>query len=301
MKFNKKNQIKIIFFGEINFSEKILNFLIKKKFNIVGVVTRKKSTNHDFKDLSTICKKNGIPCKYKTNINNKEIKEWLKKIKVDLIICLGWNEIISKDIFNLPKISSIGYHPAKLPQNRGKHPVIWSLILGLKNTYSTFFHLTDKVDSGNIISQEKVLIKDHYYAKHLYNSLIKKAKSQISRILFNKRYFNRQKKIKITQTNYWRKRNYKDGKIDWRMSAENIRNLVRGLSDPYPNAFFTYRKKEYFVKKINIKKSKDKNIEPGKIIKNHREKKIIKCGINAVELLVVEPKLKILRKDNYLE
>ena len=48
MKFNKKNQIKIIFFGEINFSEKILNFLIKKKFNIVGVVTRKKSTNHDF-------------------------------------------------------------------------------------------------------------------------------------------------------------------------------------------------------------------------------------------------------------
>ena len=64
MKFDKKNQIKIIFFGEINFSERILKFLIKKKFNIVGVVTRKKSTNHDFKDLSTICKKNGIPCKY---------------------------------------------------------------------------------------------------------------------------------------------------------------------------------------------------------------------------------------------
>lgn len=301
MKFNKKKQIRIIFFGEINFSEKLLKFLIKKKFNIVGVITRKKSSNHDFKDLSVICKKNNIPCKYKTNNNNKEIKEWLKKTNVDIIICLGWNEIISKDIFNLPKISSIGYHPAELPKNRGKHPIIWSLVLGLKNTYSTFFHLTDKVDSGKIISQDKVVIKDNYYAKHLYEALIKKAKSQITRILFDKRYSGKQKKISKTQSNYWRKRNYKDGKIDWRMSAENIRNLVRGLSDPYPNAFFTYRKKEYFVKKINIKISKDKNIEPGKVINNNKNKKIIKCGINAVELIVIKPKLKILKKDNYLE
>ena len=65
---------------------------------------------------------------------------------------------------------------------------------------------------------------------------------------------------------------------------------------------FTLIRKIIEIKSVNSEiKSKDKNIEPGKIIKNHREKKIIKCGINAVELLVVEPKLKILRKDNYLE
>ena len=301
MKFDKKNKIRIVFFGEINFSERILEFLINKKFNIVGVITRKKSTNHDFKDLSLVCKKNNIPYKHKTNRNKNEIKEWLKKVKVDLIICLGWNEIISKEIFVLPKISSIGYHPTELPKNRGKHPIIWSLVLGLKNTYSTFFHLTHKVDNGNIISQDKVLIKDHHYAKDLYESLIKKAKSQITRILLYKRYFKKSKKINKTKSNYWRKRNYKDGRIDWRMSADDIRNLVRGLSHPYPNAFFNYKNKEYFVKKVNIKISKDKNIEPGKIIENNKEKKIIKCGLNAIELLIVEPKLKILKRDNYLE
>ena len=42
MKFDKKNKIRIVFFGEINFSERILEFLINKKFNIVGVITRKK-------------------------------------------------------------------------------------------------------------------------------------------------------------------------------------------------------------------------------------------------------------------
>lgn len=33
----------------------------------------------------------------------------------------------------------LGYHPAKLPQNRGRHPLIWALALGLKKSASTFF------------------------------------------------------------------------------------------------------------------------------------------------------------------
>lgn len=300
MKLNKK-KIKIVFFGEINFSAEILKFLINKNFNIVGVITRNKSKNHDFKDLSLICKKNNIPYKYKTNKNNKIIVQWLKTNKLDLIICIGWNEIIKKEIFNLSKMGSIGYHPTEIPKNRGKHPIIWSLVLGLKNSYSTFFHLTSKVDSGHIISQEKILIKKHYYAKDLYNQLIKKAKQQILKILLNKKSLCNKKKIVEKTSNYWRKRRYIDGKIDWRMSADHIRNLVRGLNDPYPNAFFTYKNKEYFVKKVNVKENRDKNIEPGKIIKNNKGTKIIKCGVNAIELLIVKPNLKIFGKDNYLE
>jgi len=33
----------------------------------------------------------------------------------------------------------VGFHPAALPANRGRHPLIWALFLGLKKTASTFF------------------------------------------------------------------------------------------------------------------------------------------------------------------
>ena len=66
MKLSKNpKKIKIILIGEINFSEKILKFLIKKKMNIVGVITRKKKKNKDFKDLAIIAKKNKISFFYK--------------------------------------------------------------------------------------------------------------------------------------------------------------------------------------------------------------------------------------------
>ena len=41
-------------------------------------------------------------------------------------------------------------------------------------------------------------------------------------------------------SNFWRKRNYLDGRIDWRMSAKSIHNLVRGLTRPYLGAEFIY-------------------------------------------------------------
>ena len=58
----------------------------------------------------------------------------------DLIICVGWSQILKSEILNIPKLGVIGFHPSKLPENRGKHPIIWSLVLGKKETASTFFH-----------------------------------------------------------------------------------------------------------------------------------------------------------------
>ena len=61
---------------------------------------------------------------------------------------------IKKKLLNEVNDFSLGYHPAKL-ENRGKHPLIWAIILNLK-TASTFFKLDKKVDNGDIINQKKL-------------------------------------------------------------------------------------------------------------------------------------------------
>ena len=49
----------------------------------------------------------------------------------------------------------LGYHPSLLPFNRGRHPIIWALALGLKETGSTFFFMDENADTGDIVSQKK--------------------------------------------------------------------------------------------------------------------------------------------------
>ena len=65
-----------------------------------------------------------------------------------------------------------------------------------------------------------------------------------------------------------RKRNFDDGKIDWRMSAFNIQNLINALNKPYPGAHFIFKNKKIYCWKSQIIKNKLKNIEPEKNYKN---------------------------------
>ena len=61
-------------------------------------------------------------------------------------------------ILSIPKLGTIGFHPAELPANRGRHPIIWALVLGLKKTASTFFYIDEGIDSGPIIMQSAIQI-----------------------------------------------------------------------------------------------------------------------------------------------
>jgi len=63
-------------------------------------------------------------------------------------------QINPKESLDLPHLGVIDFHPAALPANRGRHPIIWALVLGLQETASTFFFMDEGADSGDIISQE---------------------------------------------------------------------------------------------------------------------------------------------------
>ena len=65
----------------------------------------------------------------------------------------------------------IGYHPAALPHNRGRHPIIWALARGLTQTASTFFLMDEGADTGAIVDQEPVPIGAHDDAGRLYARL----------------------------------------------------------------------------------------------------------------------------------
>ncbi len=276
--------MKIFFIGCVEFSFKMLNRLIELDTEIIGVATREKSGG-DSMDLTLLCENYKIPCKYIKDINAPENIEWIKSLNPDYIFCFGWHQIIKKELLDLCPV--IGYHPTALPSNRGRHPIIWALVLGLTETASTFFFMDEGIDSGDIISQTIIPIYYTDNARTLYDRLIKAAQIQI------KEFTPKLERGKISRlkqdeslSNYWRKRIKEDGLIDWRMSAESIYNLVRALSEPYCGAHFIYKGKEIKVWKTEgIEYSNIENMEFGKVAASNDYYFSVKCGDGFIRVL----------------
>jgi methionyl-tRNA formyltransferase len=279
--------MRIAFIGTVEFSKKALKKLIELDANIVGVCTKKKSNfNSDFVDLKPLCKKNNIPVNLVKDINSKENYNWIKSLNPDIIFCFGWSSLIKKKILNLPPMGVLGFHPTKLPQNRGRHPIIWSLALGLKKSASTFFFMDEGADSGKILSQKNFEILDSDDAQSLYDKFVNIALLQIENFLPHlkkKTYQTIKQNHKIS--NSWRKRVKIDGKIDFRMTSQAIYNLVRALTKPYVGAHINYKDREIIVWKVKIVKNNQDNIECGKILNINRDKILVKTYNGAIKII----------------
>jgi len=165
------------------------------------------------------------------DLNTPNIITKLKSLDLDYIFCFEWSKLLKKEILEILKHGVIGYHPAALLKNRGRHPLIWALVLGLEETASTFFFMDEWVDSGDILSQKRIEITYEDDAMSLYNKIIEIAKKRLEELLPDLYRFS-YKRIPQdhSKANYWRKRTEDDGKIDFRMSSRAIYNLVRGLT-----------------------------------------------------------------------
>jgi methionyl-tRNA formyltransferase len=287
--------MKIVFIGAVTFSEKTLEKLIALKADIAGVCTLKKSSfNADHVDLTQLCMKHNIPVRYTTDINSDENISWIKILVPDVIFCFGWSRLIKTDLLNLAPLGVLGYHPAALPANRGRHPLIWALILGLNKTASTFFFMDDGADSGDIVSQYPIKISEDDNAGTLYKRITEIALEQIDEFLPTLQSGDCNKiKQDHSKSNTWRKRDKNDGKIDWRMSAITIHNLVRGLTKPYIGAHIEYKDEIIKVWETKVIRGGEKNIEPGKVILVDNNGIIVKTGENAIRLIKTDPVLDI--------
>ena len=296
--------MKIVFIGTVDFSYQALKALIENRFNIVGVITKKKSNfNADFCDLTPLTEKHHIPTCFKKKDNEEEIISFLKKLNPDVIYCFGWSHILPAEILSIPKYGVVGFHPAELPNNRGRHPLIWAIFLGLKKTASTFFIMDEGADTGDIISQEIVTIEESDTAATLYKKITEVAVKQM--ISFSKEFElegNNIEKIKqdITAGNSWRKRGKIDGQIDFRMSSDAICNLVRALTHPYVGAhLISNDEKEIKIWKVLKKNCIFANYEPGKVLNVEDNKILVKTYDGAIQIVEHEF-LELPKKGQYL-
>lgn len=289
---------KAIFIGSVDMSYAFLEHLLNNKLMDITLVISKSQSNFnaDFKSLEPLARKFNIDY-YSYNFvedrNQAKLFQKLSSFDFEYIFCFGWSHLIQDKILKLAKFS-IGFHPASLPKNKGRHPIIWALVLGLSETSSTFFQMTKAADEGKIFSQSKIKIDSKETSTTLYKKVTKSGLIQLTD-LCKKIHLNKLKGRTqgISNQNYWRKRTPIDGKIDWRMDAFAIDRLVRALQPPYPLATFSISEKIYTVNYSKpYNKNNIENIEPGKILKKYNDASfLVKCSDKSVIRIQFSPKI----------
>lgn len=279
--------MKIILIGCVQFTKQALVKLIALKADLVGVITKEESPfNADFEDLAPVCRHYGIPCLQTDDVNAEATLRWVRERMPDVIFCFGWSNLIKKELLEMPPRGVIGYHPAALPENRGRHPIVWALALGLEKTASTFFYMDEGADSGDLLDQLEVVINYKDKAADLYRKVTETALVQIENFLPGLSRGNAQRIPQDhSRANAWRKRSVRDGAIDFRMSSRSIYNLVRALSPPYPGAHLQYKDSEVKVWEAREEAFAAANFEPGKVLAVRNGEILVKCDGQAIWLV----------------
>ncbi|MCX7797510.1 MAG: methionyl-tRNA formyltransferase [Melioribacter sp.] len=248
--------MKIVFLGTPEFAIPSLEKIINSKHSIELVVTAPdKERGRGKKLLPTPVKEfaisKGLEVLSPNSLKEESFIERLKSINPDLFVVVAFR-ILPKEVYTIPSKGSFNLHASLLPKYRGAAPIQWALINGEKETGVTTFFLEEKVDTGNIILQEKIEIDD----EDDYGSLHDKLKILGADVVI--------KTIDLIETGDYELIEQDNTKatpapkitrelcqINWSKSALEIHNLVRGLS-PSPAAFFVLKNKIYKIYKTKV-------------------------------------------------
>ena len=229
--------MKVLFMGTPDIARESLEALVKNGHEIVGVVTVPDKLNSRGKKIVySPVKEFAIENNLKifqpeTLKDNTEFLETLKSLNPDIICVVAYGKYIPKVYINLCKYEPVNVHPSLLPKYRGSAPIQWAVLNGDKETGCTTMYIAPKMDSGDIILQEKVEIGEYETTGELWDRLSKLGAKLLVQTLEE---LEKGTAKRIPQGDEYSVVSMitKDmAKINWNeLSSIKLNNLVRGLN-----------------------------------------------------------------------
>lgn len=248
--------MRIVFMGTPEFAIPSLQKLIENNHEILAVVSapdreRGRGREVTFTPVKDFALKNNLKVFTPEKLRDEDFINQMAGLEPELFVVVAFR-ILPREVFTMPKYGSFNLHGSLLPKYRGAAPIQWALINGEKETGVTTFLLDDKVDTGKIILQEKIIIDDADNFGSLHDKMMVIGADVVLKTveLIAGRNYQLQKQDDLLATPA-PKITKEICKIEWNKSAIDIHNLVRGLS-PYPCAYFVLNGKHYKVFKTRI-------------------------------------------------
>jgi methionyl-tRNA formyltransferase len=267
---SQPQDLKTVFMGTPEFAVVSLQKLLDNNIPVVGVVTGPdKPSGRGLQVQPTPVKKlalqAGLPILQPDKLREPQLIQSLREWQAELFIVVAFR-ILPPEVFNVPPLGTINVHAALLPKYRGAAPIQWAIINGEQETGVTTFFIDEKMDTGEMILQTKTPIGEFETAGELHDRMAVLGANLLVETLGQIASGKLQRTRQTGESSLAPKITKEMAAIDWKKSAREIFNFVRGMN-PVPGAFTTLQGRHLKILRAHVSAAADSGSEAGTVLK----------------------------------
>jgi UDP-4-amino-4-deoxy-L-arabinose formyltransferase/UDP-glucuronic acid dehydrogenase (UDP-4-keto-hexauronic acid decarboxylating) len=242
--------------------------LLNAGYEIAAVFTHADDPKENtfYGSVAQLCARKGIPVHAPEDANHPLWIERISKLNVDYLFSFYYRHLLGDQLLACASKGAFNLHGSLLPHYRGRAPANWVLVNGETETGVTLHRMVKRADAGAILAQQRVAIERSDTALTLHGKLRESAANLLREAL----PLLAQGKLTETpqddtQASYFGRRTPADGLLDWKRPAEQLFNLVRAVTQPYPGAFCPVGEHKLIVWSADVVAGNE-GIAPGRVI-----------------------------------
>ncbi len=261
--------------------------LLEQGFDIQAVFTHQDDPGENlwFESVAEVAAANNLQVFAPDDINHPLWVERIRQLQPDILFSFYYRSMVGPEILEIPAKGCLNLHGSLLPKYRGRCPANWVLVNGEKETGVSLHYMTPQPDYGDIVAQKAFTISDNDTAislHHKLNSAAAELLRQDNTLAALLADTVKRMPQDHSLASYFGGRKAADGEIDWNRTAEEVHNLVRAVTRPYPGAFsYLGNRKALFWAVSPVAGDSEKR--PGTVLSE--VPMVINCAEGAVEIV----------------
>lgn len=168
-------------------------------------------------------------------------REQIIAAQADVMVVAAYGLILPQDVLDLPKHGCVNIHASLLPRWRGAAPIHRAIESGDAETGITLMQMDVGLDTGAMLSVERIAITDEHSTATLHDELAEMGARMVVQYLQQLCDGNAPSATPqpAEGISYAEKIEKAEAKIDWTQSAETLARKIRAL-DPAPGCVCEY-------------------------------------------------------------
>src|SRR5499425_1305115 len=285
--------MRIVVHGQQAFGKAVLEALIKRGENVVGVYVAPEKPGQKADPLKEAALAAKLPIYQPASYRKPEVWEEFRALKPDLQVMAFVTLFVPEEFLNIPTHGSIQYHPSLLPAYRGPSAINWPIIKGEKETGLSIFWPDNGLDTGDVLLQKKTPIgPDDTLGTVYFDRLFPLGvDAMLEAVDLVKAGTAPRIKQDASKATYEGRCGPDNARIDWGKPWEQIDRLIRGCN-PAPGAWTTLagaRLKIFDVKPLPARDPKGIGGKPGEVVAVEADGFTVACADGRIKVMRVKP------------
>ncbi len=243
-----------------------------------------------FESVAELARSRGVPVKLVESLDAPSEEAVVRAVQPEFLLSFYFRRMIPARVLAIPSKGALNMHGSLLPAFRGRSPVNWAILKGASFTGASLHYMTEKPDAGDLVDQERVPIGPDDDALTVARAVTEAAVVVLARSWPKLKAGTAPRvPLDLKKGSYFGGRKPADSLVNWLLPAQEVHDLVRAVTRPWPGAFTDAFGPRVTIWKTRLSGYGGHDTFPGKIDMTERSV-IVYCGDDRpVEILAARP------------